>query len=171
MENYKVIDNFLRKDIFQELKHVVLSDRISWNFKNYLAYPGDNLGGVSFAKFLYDKNQITHPQYFQIVEPLIQRANINTLYRAILNLVPKQPNKIPSGIHTDHSFPHNVLLYYVNTNNGSTILDPKGKNIKIECVENRAVIFDGNIPHQGILQSDTPTRININLTFKKNGKL
>ena len=171
MVNYKVIDNFLRDDIFQELKYTLFGNRISWSFKNYLAYPGDNLGGVSFAQYFYDQNQITQPQYFSVVEPLIQRAQINNLYRALVNLVPKQPNNIPSGIHTDHSFPHKVLLYYVNTNNGYTILDPEGENIKIQCIKNRALIFDGQTPHQGVLQSDTPVRLNINLTFEKHGKL
>ena len=41
MVNYKVIDNFLRDDIFQELKYTLFGNRISWSFKNYLAYPGE----------------------------------------------------------------------------------------------------------------------------------
>ena len=162
---YKIIDNFLREDIFEEVKNNFYSDKISWVFKNFIAYPGDNLEGICFTQSLYNEGEIRFAQYFSIVEPLIQKIQIKNLHRALLNLSPRQKTNIPSGIHNDHEFEHYVLIYYIDTNNGSTILYNGNKKIEVECIENRALIFDGSLPHQGIMQTDTLTRSNINLTF------
>jgi hypothetical protein len=163
---YKVIDNFLRNDLFFKIKNILLEETSSWKFKDHLSHPGDCEDVVSFALDLFSNNKVNCPQYFPIIEPLKHRLNIQHIYRAMANLVPLPRKPLTSGIHNDHPFPHNVLLYYINTNNGYTTLDPKGKNIKINYVENRAVIFDGSIPHSGTLQSDKMVRVNINITFK-----
>ena len=170
MENYKVIDNFLRPDIFKGVKLSLLSGKNPWGLKSGLAEKGDD-DAISFGLNLYDNNQVLGHFYYSIVEPLVQRIEAKNIYRAIANLVPLPRKPITAGIHIDHNFPHNVLLYYVNTNNGYTILDPKGKNIKIKCIENRALIFNGLIPHTGVLQSDELLRLNVNITFETYGKL
>ena len=164
MESYKIIDNFLRPDIFQGVKYSLLSGRNPWGLKNGLSKKGDD-GAISFGLNLYENNQVLGHFYYSIVEPLVQRIEAKNIYRAIVNLVPLPRKPIMAGIHTDHEFPHNVLLFYVNTNNGYTVLDPEGENIKIECIENRALIFKAHYQHETITQTNNNLRINININY------
>jgi len=167
MVKYKIIDNFLREDIYLGLRYTLFHGNGSWGLKSFLSHPGDAENACAFGMNLYQEDQVLNFKYYPIVEPLIQRINVDKVHRAIVNLTPLPRKRIDSGIHTDHDFDHKVLLYYVNTNDGYTTLDPKGENIKIDCIQNRAVIFDGSVAHVGTLQTDTMIRMNVNITFNK----
>ena len=97
--------------------------------------------------------------------PLLYKGSIREVLRVQVNCFVKQPKPIFTGIHTDDERNHNVLLYSVNTNNGYTILDPNGKNIKVPSVANQALFFDGAIEHRAVTQTDTNVRFNININF------
>ncbi len=63
--------------------------------------------------------------------------------------------------HTDRKVPHKVALFYMTTNNGFTIL----KDIaKVECKQNRMLLFDGSIEHHSVTSTDEPCCV-INLNF------
>ena len=79
--------------------------------------------------------------------------------------MPKTSTPIKTTPHNDQSYPHRVLLYSINTNNGCTVLDPEGENIKIPSVANQALFFDGSIKHQAVTQTDENVRFNININF------
>jgi hypothetical protein len=53
--------------------------------------------------------------------------------------------------HTDHSFPHTVLLYYVNDADGNTVfVDENGRVVReVEPKKGRLLAFDGLLYHGG----------------------
>jgi hypothetical protein len=53
----------------------------------------------------------------------------------------------------------------MNTNNGGTVMKIKDKEIKINSVENRAVIFNTKTLHASEIQTDEKLRIIININF------
>jgi hypothetical protein len=60
---------------------------------------------------------------------------------------------ILDAIHLDRQTKHISFIYYINTNDGGTILfENDGKTIlkKVDCIENRVLVFDGLTPHAGI---------------------
>lgn len=97
------------------------------------------------------------------------------LLRAKVNLTKPQTfseqNKI-DAIHIDRDKEHVSFIFYVNTNDGCTLLyDADRKNVikKIRCVENRVVMFDGLIPHAGIPSTNADKCIiNFNVREKNN---
>lgn len=161
--NYKVIPNFLLKD-----EHELISNYIS-NLDFYYQKRVANIEDTSsffFSNCLYDirKSKLNF-EYFKIIVPLLYNAKIQIPWRIQVNCFIKQSKPIFTQPHVDNDNPHNVLLYSVNTNNGYTILDPKGKNIKVPSVANQALFFDGSIEHQAVTQTDENVRFNINVNF------
>ena len=63
--------------------------------------------------------------------------------------------------HMTYNLNSTTAIYYLTTCNGYTLIDGK----KIKSVENQIVIFDSNIKHQMVSQTDTPERIVINLNY------
>lgn len=59
--------------------------------------------------------------------------------------------------------PHTTCLYYINTNNGKTILNDE---IEVDSVANRLLVFDGLTPHCSTTCSDEKVRMNVNLNVR-----
>ena len=53
-------------------------------------------------------------------------------------------------------------IFFINTNNGYTMFET-GK--KVPSVENRLVTFPNNLMHTGISQTDTKSRVTLNLNY------
>ena len=66
--------------------------------------------------------------------------------------------------HTDYAFKCKTAILYMNNNNGATILDDT-KKIKIDSIENRMVVFDSQIKHCALIQSDSKRRIILNINY------
>ena len=64
--------------------------------------------------------------------------------------------------HVDYDFPHRGAIFYLNTNNGLTILED---TIEIKSIENRLLIFDASRPHHSTTCSDDKCRVNVNFNF------
>jgi len=162
---YKVIDNFLPKENFNKIKEVVLGSNFNWFYKPDVNYPGkhspDNL--FYFIHMFYNKDVPNSPFFNLIVENLISYMDdVHSLIRVKANLYPNQGIKKENGKHVDDVFPHKGAIFYINTNNGRTILNNK---IKIESVENRILYFDPQIPHDSENCTDQKVRININMNY------
>ena len=59
-------------------------------------------------------------------------------------------------------FPHKGFLFYVNTNNGFTILED---GTKVESIANRALFFDSSKSHKSTTCTDEDIRVNININY------
>lgn len=90
------------------------------------------------------------------------KANLITQYREYT----KNSYGIP---HTDYSYEHYVLIYYVNDSDGDTVLFDKNKKImaKITPKKGRCLFFNGNILHAGGHPVDNFSRCVININLKK----
>ena len=167
--NYQVISNFLpEKDFLYLYNFIFKGDKMHWYYVPYIA-------DISDSTNFYFQNDVFPRQIEELrvefilpIFPILYHANISqatSLIRIKYNCFIKQPTHIKTGTHIDYNFPHQVLLYSVNSNNGYTILDPRGKNIKIPSVANQALIFDGLIEHQAVTQTDENIRVNINICY------
>ena len=166
---YKIISNFLPKEDFDYLSNFFLNDEtlMRWRYHDAIANKEDNTS-FYFQNTPYPPSFDTKEEYLLPVLPLLYHSKIFTtekLLRVKYNLFVQQSRPIVSAPHYDFSFPHKVLLYSVNSNNGYTILDPNGENKKIPSIANQALFFDGSIEHQAITQTDEKVRININIGY------
>lgn len=171
-DDYIIIDNFLSDENFTQIRDIlsgVVSSDITWT-KNY-----DIIGGDS--EILKEKYMFNHVFFndipfiisdnFFLMNPIISQLNIFQLHRIKSNRYPKTENIVQHNWHTDRDDEHFSAIYYINTNNGKTIIKDI---VEIESIENRLLIFKGNLPHASTTADDNH-RININFNFKSDFSL
>jgi hypothetical protein len=88
--------------------------------------------------------------------------DIKALIRVKGNLYTRSEKLFVHNKHVDYEYKHEGALYYVNDNDGYTILDG---GAKIESKKNRLLLFDPSLPHSSTTCTDSPSRINININF------
>ena len=158
---FNIIENFLEKETLEKIKLEI--NKMHWYYLDFTAEKNDR-SNFHFYHMIYENDQVESQRYFNtILMPILGRLNFNYLHRAKLNLYTKQHKQIKTGYHTDENIEHTVALISLNTNNGYTEFENKKK---IKSTENTLVIFPGNLKHRSVNQTDTNTRINININFK-----
>ena len=99
---------------------------------------------------------------FDIIKPILYVLKPNALIRVKGNLYPNLNIDINNAYHIDYEFEHKGAIFYVNTNNGKTILED---GTEIDSVENRLLIFDASKPHCSTHCTDEKIRVNINFNY------
>ena len=78
------------------------------------------------------------------------------------NLLLRTPQVIPHIFHVDTGVDCTTVVYYLNTCDGFTHFQ---NGDKIETIENRAVIFNSQIPHGGSTTSNSDNRVVLNINI------
>jgi hypothetical protein len=161
---YKIIDNFLPKDNFNNLKNLLLSNNFYWFYNSGVNFSDKEEPNMLFYfMHMFYINNVPYSNSFNFINTnLLSKINIKSLLRVKANLYPNQHKKKINGNHVDYDYPHKGAIFYINTNNGRTILSDK---IKIDSVENRILFFDPSIPHDSENCTDQKVRVNININY------
>jgi hypothetical protein len=177
----RVIDNFISPKYSELIFERCAS--LPWTFVPDISLGSTaqrSIPGFSFSFFLrHDFNNkepktIDTPEYNYILPMLLEAlykaemSNISAdkIFRSRARLT--LPNdrladhERIDNPHIDYSTSHHVLLYYVNTTDGDTVMFENGRVIeRIPPKRGRAIIFDGSILHASSTPSLSP-RIVIN---------
>ena len=81
-----------------------------------------------------------------------------------VNLTFRDKDCVESGFHTDKDKGKTAILY-LTTCNGKTVFKKNNEEISLDNIDNRIVIFDSNIQHKAIYQTDVHRRILINFNY------
>jgi hypothetical protein len=162
MAKYKIIDNFLDQENFLNIKQAIVT---SGNFPWYIT---ENISGTIgdtdyyFTHLIYKDHSI-NSSYYNIIKPIVDKLNVFALRRIKANFYPSTKEIIKHAYHIDHPTPNTGSIYYINTNNGKTILDD---GTEVESIENRLLIFEANVKHRSTTCTDDPIgRFNINFNY------
>ena len=166
----QVVPNFIEdKSVQEDIKSYLLYNSFGKNLEPFPYFYSDiSHDGSNFMffhiLFLGEKdNNFLSPQFVRVLSPILGRLKFNYLMRAKVNLYTKSSEFTETPMHTDSDIPHKVALYSVNSNNGYTLFED---GTKMESVENQMIIFDGNRKHCSVAQTDSNTRVNININFR-----
>ena len=179
----KIIDNFLPNYQFTQIKSFLLSDNFPWSYGNGIL--GDDVppGFFQFYRRFFDDGRLAKDDEVPLLEPCIRglvgeiepsvlHSIFGSGYGKILsikaNLNPKTVFHGQLGYHTDFKDPSpsfKTSVYYINTNNGWTELKT---GEKVKSVENRMIIFDSDIEHQGVTCTDQNRRVIVNFNYESN---
>ena len=137
---------------------------------------------------IYDKDLMPLFGLFQtfMMSHMEKRCQINEeknsecrLIRMKMNLYPNKGKQVKHGVHNDifsngRPNPNVVTAVFNFTDcNGSTVILDKDKNgeytkeVEVPSVANTIAMFNCPHPHYGVTQSDTPTRIVLNINLEK----
>jgi len=160
---YKIFDNFLPSDDFLKLKNSMLDNGLTtWTFNPCVNSPSSDPWDFQFTHMFYKDGRCYSDNFF-LLDPILERLNPSALLRIKANLQTKTPEIIVNGFHYDHpQYNGKIAIFYVNTNNGYTLFED---GTKVESIENRLLIFNGNILHTGTTCTDQKIRCVINFMF------
>jgi hypothetical protein len=164
-EKFKIIDNFLPLKEFVPIRDAMIGDNFPWYFQPFVAENTEEdmaLPSFYFVHTFYNADYQLQSHFFDLVKPLLNCMSINKLIRMKGNLYPNLNREIINEPHVDFPFDHTGAVFYLNSNNGHTILDD-GTTIK--SVENRLLVFNSSLPHQSTHCTDQKIRVNINLNY------
>jgi len=165
---YKIIDNFLDAVSFKNLKGTVLKYDFPWFFSKsqtpLISETTNEIDSFYFAHLVYQDNRAHSNIYENFILEMLSRLSCNAVSSVRINLLTVKEKPILSGWHIDKTYECNTGIFYLNTCNGYTLLG-KEERIKIESIENRMLIFNSQIEHCGVNQTDVDRRVVININY------
>ena len=156
--SYEIIDNLLPLNEFKELQHDLMHFEFPWYCQQYTVTQDNENEMCYFTHTVVEKSICHSPKIYDKLITIFQSLEVKSIIRVKCNLFPKQKEIIFSPKHVDYEFPHKSALFYINTNNGPTVLED---GTKIDSIENRLLKFNTQKIHQASYCSDAKTRINI----------
>jgi hypothetical protein len=160
---YKIIDDVLSKDNFNLIQNYFLKDeysRVPWIMSEYVSGSGND-DGFYFTHAIYEQPNYLSPS-FEVIRPIFSIVNPKSLMRIKANLYPKSEKIIHHKNHQDWNFSHNGCIFYLNTNDGFTVINDE---IFVESIENRILLFDSSILHRSTTCTNKNFRMNINFNY------
>ena len=160
---YKIIDNALPQEEFENIKNNIMCTGFPWNLTPQVTHDKEVLpvyASFYFTHLFWDGFQIERESF--LFAPLLHLMDCHVLIRIKANCYPSTPEIIKHDNHVDYAYPHKGAIFYLNTNNGLTILEDK---VEVESIENRLLLFDSSKMHTSTTCTDDKCRININFNF------
>ena len=160
MNKITIIKDCLHSDTLKFIKSEMTSGNFSWYY-SCVTYPKDP--GFVFTHKFYDiDGGIKSGRFNDLIIPILGNIKYKVLRRIKANCYTKNENHIKHEFHIDDKIKHKVALFTVNTNNGYTEFE---NGEKIPSIENTLALFDGNVKHRSVVQTDENLRINININY------
>ena len=170
--NYKILDNALNENSFQDLQKHFFSSDMNWYYNNTTI---DNEVDESyyFSHWMYKEHQIKSNMFESVYNLFNPILDLRSIFSIRANLTLKRTDELSTSWHTDvepyHLFngePVNfkTAIFYLNTNNGSTFLD-KNNKYKVQAIANRLVVFDASVSHCNQYSSNTKERVVLNFNY------
>ena len=157
----QIIPNFLKEETFNELSNILLSNSFPWFYSSISGGPGD-YSNFFFTHCFYINDMQESEWFNKITMPILGKLDFKHLIRVKANCYSQRDKEIITDFHTDSINPHTVALYSLNTNNGYTLFE---NGEKVPSVANQMVIFNGNLKHASVSQTDTDIRVNVNFNL------
>ena len=144
----------------------MFSDAFPWYYGNHKVMDKEDYGfdpkyNFQFVHMFYMKHTIVSSA-MEFLSPVIDKINPSAIVRIKANLTPVTNEKITYDMHRDYEFNGKTAIFYMNTNNGTTIFDD---GTEIESIENRLIIFDSKKYHTGTSCTDEKVRCVINFNY------
>ena len=155
----KIVDNFLNNLEFQKIKQSVLNPYFDWYYQS--SKVSDNDGGQQFTHIFFSEDG-NMSNFFNILKPIFFKLKAKDIIRAKINLTHKKETIKKFAYHIDTHKNCKTAIFYLNNNNGKTLF----KDIEVESVANRMVIFPSNLEHTGTTHTDKDFRIVLNINYK-----
>ena len=171
-----VIDNFLDKDDFIELKEIWTHENTTWNLTpgisaddstNAIKNPLDN---YMFNHLVYKDNRIFSDAFEKVYS--ILHPHMNEMFGNAFRVITRIKVNMYTRTHEVQNHPWHVdsqdivglrgLLLCFNTCDGYTGFDD---GTEINSVENRGILFDATERHHSTSCSNAPYRLNMNINY------
>jgi hypothetical protein len=159
---YEVIDNYLPQEEFKKIRDVMMSADFPWYYNPTVTFLGKHVDRTMYFTHSFYRDGLVNSNFFDLVLPLTSKLNAKAMIRVKANIYPNIGETMENLRHRDYDFEHKGAIYYINTNNGPTVLED---GTKIDAVENRILFFDAFKEHNSTHCTDQKVRVNININY------
>ena len=160
--DYEIIDNFLPKSNFKLIKSAISDPEFPWLYKEM---KGDAQSTVkNYAEFehlIYTQNVPVSP-FFETFSILVDKLECRSLLNMSCLMYMRENELFTVSSNPNYAFPNTKAIFYLNNNDGYTLLE---EDIKIENIENRLIIFDGSKPYIESNCTNTMRRLSISFNY------
>lgn len=158
-------DNFLEPIEYNKLKNKIINDKFPWFFVEKDTHPISENSNGYFRNYFYKDQMPTNELYFDCL-PLLNKLGCVTPVEIRANLNLRDVDSKASGYHTDNNY-KNVFtaVLFFTTCNAKTIIRSENKEISIDSVENRILIFNSLTEHKLVYQTDVHKRYILNINY------
>jgi len=153
-----IIENYLDAESFKNLDTNLNSDYFPWFWCKKIA-TANNINNYHFSHNFYNNNRICS-QWFSLIESFLSLIKPKALIRIKANLNVQTKKQFLFEKHKDQRFDCKVAVFYLNSNNGYTLINNK----KIKSIKNRMLFFN-NDWHSSSTTTNQPNRIVINFNY------
>jgi|TARA_R110000824_G_scaffold122028_2_gene278675 hypothetical protein len=161
----EVINNFLSKKDYIDLKNLFFSNYFPWFFHERSCAFDPN-SQFQFIHGFYGENKV-NSKFFENLKPFISKLNPLSLYKVKANLNTKTEKTIETGRHTDiNDQRFTSAVFFLNECDGYCRIDDK----KYFSEDNKLIKFKSNIVHGGSTPSNVDRRIVLNVVYIEQGK-
>ena len=163
---FKIIDNFIDENLYKNLSDTIKSENIPWFFRKEDTSNFSNSKNGFFSFCFYNNHKPDHDLFEPLILPILKKLNFLTCIQVRANLCFRDVDAKESAYHLDYDHPNVTtgILYLTNCN-GKTILKVDNKEVSVDSVENRFVIFPAQTQHKLIYHTDVHKRYVINFNF------
>jgi hypothetical protein len=159
---YKVVDNFLPPDYFKQLQEVLTGNSFAWHKEKGIT--NDDSKEIYFYHLAYWEDKPQSLLYEMLVE-FKRMLFMKTCIRMKANLYLKTDEVKQHGWHKDFHYSHKGAVFYLNTNDGFTILKDGHEETKIESIANRVLFFDPSVMHTSTSCTNAKGRVTLNFNY------
>ena len=173
----QIIDNYLPLEEFKQMQYWFCNECM-WRFQPSPTYHEDAMEQIReqgleedadddyqfICQFWTPSQGVIMPN-FQYVASLIKKLNPGLLLRVKANLTPMRSRIIERPYHIDFDLPNltqKTAIFNITTCDGYTRFEDGDD---VPSVENRMIIFDGNMKHAGTTTTNEKARVVINLNY------
>lgn len=169
-----VQDNFLEQNVFEDIKTILLGNELPWFYNEHKTWYPDwkeswtdpdlaSNKNFQFCHSFYNQHRMSN--WFHVIQPFIDILKPAALSRIKANITTAWSRVEPYAMHTDNEYDGcTTAIFYTNTTNGGTIFED---GARIDCLENRMVIFPSELRHAGETFTDGKVRCVINFNYFK----
>lgn len=161
---FEIIDNFLTEDELKSINEVIFNVGFNWNFTPHVSSLNEIddkiMGSYYFTHTFYSKFHAE--DLCPVFSPILNKINVRALIRIKGNLYTSTEKLIHHYDHRDYPFEHRGAIFYLNTNDGLTVLED---GTEVKSIKNRILLFDPSKPHHSTTCTDAQCRINVNFNF------
>tara|TARA_Y100001972_G_C7613933_1_gene307849 strand:+ start:484 stop:1002 length:519 start_codon:yes stop_codon:yes gene_type:complete len=160
-----VIDDALPIEDYKNLEYLVHGSDIQWRLHNGTVGKPTNFGDWRFTHIIYHQQYSLNEKYKHNFNSVFNYLKVAALISCKLNcdiytIKPEQrPWHVDQGVHSNCTF---TSILYFNDCNGKTMFKD---DFSVKSKRNRMVIFNSELEHCGVTQTDAPRRYVLNTNF------
>ena len=136
----QVVDNFLEKEVFNNIKNIILGDNFPWYYNDFMTRDPDN-------KFYFTHTFYREPgvisDWFNMWLPVIEKLECKSIIRIKANNYCHTHKAEKNEYHSDYPF----------------------KDKTVEAKANRAVLFDPSVLHASSSCDNRKRRVTVNFNY------